>query len=217
MASAGNSNKRTDHNHIPAGWESCFRGKRNSIFTLLMEHPHFSKYYHSDLSTNAVSLAKDYYSVIEHLCEKAELEIMKLDMDTIQHDIIHYAQRVNDFIDELRRHIHFYKETFSDYLLSLHEKGATNHNCSQCSGRCEVQHTVVLMEFNTSVKCVEEIRHRIQSDMMLLYNKILKETASNLHYTIIMLNNVVKELSSIEKNILIPKIKEIQKKIHVRA
>ena len=105
---------------------------------------------------------------------------------------------------------------FTPYLKELAEKNDEGHNCTACSGKCDMHHTARLLDFTLSL---DEVRRALQKNNEL-FNMEYDDTYAELkqlHMDVYLLSNILDRLFEIEETTLLPKIKEAQKKINVTS
>ncbi|MBS1773175.1 MAG: hypothetical protein JST82_09950 [Bacteroidetes bacterium] len=132
----------------------------------------YLKYNNLTLPELVDNINTDYYRVIEGFFDSENYST---------------AQGLKDFI-QLR------KDIIVPYVYELHGKAATGHDCSNCSGKCEVQHKLKTVEFTGSINNMKQGEsYPAASDMAVIINELL----------------------FVEEQILLPKIIEAQKEINV--
>lgn len=173
----------------------------------------FSTYISYNLPEVANRLDMEYYDLAHRLCSNAEGYIDHLTTNT-DVDTQAYNNYFNTFKDHLLRFVETRKVVFLPYIDELYNKSATGHNCATCSGRCEVQHGIKLLELNTTLEQLRAIAAGLKTSLPSLANTAYKGELKILHNEVELLHNVINELLYLESEVLIPKIKEAQNSIH---
>ncbi len=172
-----------------------------------------SKYIICDLPEVANMLDAEYYDMMHRLCGNAEGYIEHLDAAT-DVDTQAYNSYFKNFRDHLLKFVETRKAVFLPYIDELYNKSATGHNCATCSGRCEVQHGIKILELNSSVEQLRNVAAGLKTSLPSLNNTAFKGELKILHNEIELLHNIINELLYLESEVLIPKIKEAQNSIH---
>lgn len=172
-----------------------------------------SNYIGFDLPEVAGKLDEEYYDIMHRLCDNAAGYLKHLDAAT-DIDTQAYNNYFNSFKEHLRVFIETRKAVFLPYIDELYFKRTTGHNCSTCSGRCEVQHGMKLMELNSSVDQLRTIAAGLKTSLPQLTTTAYKGELKILHNEIELLHNIINELLYLESEVLIPKIKEAQNSIN---
>lgn len=173
----------------------------------------FETYIQYDLPEIAGKLDTEYYKMMRRLCDNAEGYLKHLDAAT-DIEIQYYNSYFNSFKEHLNNFIETRRVVFLPYVDELYNKHATGHNCSTCSGRCEVQHGMKLLELNSSLDNLRTISAELKTSLPQLNNTAYKGELKVLHNEIELLHNIINELLYLESEVLIPKIKEAQNSIN---
>lgn len=202
-----------DENHLFYQAASCFALSRLDTFTHMNSHLHLS-YADSELTELIALISESYYDRIIDLSENTREYLNHisglLDVTLYQ---VHYAGIEN----ELQQFVKLRKEIFIPYIFELFDKSTSGHNCSQCSGRCDVQHGLKTYEFNSSLQHIKQVTSSIKSGLPALVHAPYDGQVKVLHNEVNLLYNMLIDLWNIERNILLPKIEEAQKKINARS
>jgi hypothetical protein len=105
---------------------------------------------------------------------------------------------------------------FVPYLKELVDKNEEGHNCSTCSGKCDMHHTARLLDFNLSLEEIKNATYRERDLLTNGYNGV-HVALQQVHQDIKNLNEILSKLFIIEQTTLLPKIKEAQKKINATS
>ncbi len=178
----------------------------------------FSKYNSIDLLSLVDEIGKDYYDIIEALCKTSTANAKKLTELEIHQPTSQYILLCNKLVTEISEYIENRKGYFIDYIKELHEKQEASHNCSNCSGKCHLQHDAKLMELTESHMRIKEILSRLQMMSLPLHSETIYPDAYRvLRNQMVLLENSLTELYFIEGTYMIPKVMEAQKKINARS
>ncbi|MBS1687716.1 MAG: hypothetical protein JSS96_03265 [Bacteroidetes bacterium] len=159
---------------------------------------------------------KDYYELVKlisrHIREYTEYIKLK------QHEA--YGQTIAKQCEALASIAHNYVtdriNIYLPYLEELTDKEATGHDCATCSGRCDAQHSLKLLEFTASLNEIKQTFRQLKSAVLQEYKdhgralKILIDEVT-------LLDDVINELFHVEETHLLPRIKSAQNNIHARS
>ncbi len=174
-------------------------------------------YNHEELQPFVARLNKDYYDVINGLCEIAKKQANKLRELEVHQSASQYVILCCRLIEEIEQHIKARKESFIPYAMKLAEKESDDHDCANCKGggACNLQHEMHLVELKESHNRIKDILYRLQMVALPLYSETLyPDVYRVLRNQMALLENALTELFFIEDAYLIPKVIETQKKIH---
>lgn len=202
-----------DENHLFVPSASCFELFMLDTFTYMNSHLHLS-YADSELTELIALINEEYYDKIIDISDNTREYLNHIsglfDVTLYQ---LHYA----DAEKELKQFVQLRKDVYVPYVFELFDKSANGHNCSQCSGRCDVQHSLKNYEFNSSLQHIKQVASHIKTGLPMLANAPFDGKLKVLHNEVNLLYNMLIDLWSIERNILLPKIEEAQKKINARS
>jgi hypothetical protein len=160
------------------------------------------------------SLLNDYHSLLE-LCDKAMAEAGQLGNRPEHADLIGHAMA---FATEVRSYLKERVGNQIPYLNELAEKSTSGHDCAQCSGKCDLQHTMRLYEFNRSIEKVLNSTEYIYTEFEHVYKGFGDNTEiRSLHSSIMLLNHFLRTVLAMEVAVLVPRIKEAQREINARS
>ncbi len=156
-------------------------------------------------------LRSECYNPLELLCESAKKQAEKLDSLESQHATSQYTTLCNKVIAEIRQCLSTRKEIYLPYILELAQKATTNHDCSNCSGGCKVNHDMQLVELKASHNTIKSILYRLQMVSLPLYSETIYPDAYRvLRNHMALIENNLTELFFLEENYLISKVIEAQ-------
>ena len=168
------------------------------------------------LSEFTEKLRVEYYESIGRLCADVRDQVDKIkriDATGMNHG---YLQQCQSVLDKITSALNERRERFVPYLVSLADKVASDHNCTNCSGGCKLNHDVHLFDLSAAIKALKTT----QSDLQLLSLPLYGETLFPDQYRVLrnllaLIESDIVELFFLEKNYLIPKVTEAQKAINV--
>lgn len=178
----------------------------------------FSKYRNCDLDSLIKCLDKDYYDIIEIMCYSTTGLADKLNEEGIHPSTSLYTSMAIKLIEQVRHFVISRKQVFLPYLAELDMKQKEKHNCSNCSGKCNVGHNMHLADLKESPKKIKEILFRLQTVALPLYSEIeYTATYKMLRNEMMLLDTMLTELFYLEESHLIPRVLDAQKNIHAYA
>lgn len=162
-------------------------------------------------------IAVDYYDSIEAMCDTARKQALKLKELEMQQSTSHYVNLCVRLTDDVSRYIKSRRESFVPYVLALHHKTVDGHDCTSCSGGCDMQHELKLAELKTSHAQTKDVISRLQMVSLPLYSETMYPDAYRvLRNQMALIENSITELFFIEEACLVPKVKEAQNNINAR-
>ena len=163
----------------------------------------------------AERLSRDYYDLLEILSGNVDAHTSEL---LNQQIFTEYVRHSKYLVEEVRGFVNERREVYIPYVFDLEAKNTTGHNCSTCSGRCDMQHSFKLAELETSQKKIYDIANRV---LALLAEKAGKEANAEkliiLRNEAALLRNKISQLIEHEEIFLIPRIREAQKNINAHS
>ncbi len=160
-------------------------------------------------------LNKVYYIELVDLCNNAKKSAAELNELEDHQTTSQYILLCNKIINQVTEMMHIRNDVFIPYYKELHEKNSTNHNCANCSGKCDMQHSMRLVELKESHVAGNDILHQLQMVALPLYSETIYPNAYRiLRNQMVLIENTLTELFMVEETYLIPLIVEAQKKIY---
>jgi hypothetical protein len=182
---------------------------------MVMNNLRFTEFNNASLQTLAARLDSEYYDAIETLCEGAMGRANKLSELEVKQSASQYITLCNKLITEIRQYIGARKEYFLPYISELSAKDEANHNCTQCSGKCNMGHELKLAELKESHLKIKDILYRLQMASLPLYSETTyPDIYRILRNQMVLLENALTETFFIEESYLIPKVAQAQNKIN---
>lgn len=177
-----------------------------------------SDFYTANLPEIAQKLDEDYYDLIESYCGDIEAAIANFD-DTEEHaSSTLYISLCLKLVEKIKHHIHLRKLTTLPYIHQLYEKLTAHHDCSACEDGCQINHHLKAGGIKEMHRQVKEILTRLQMVAKPLYAAYTPvNTFSQLKDDMVSLDTKLTELFYLEEAVLLPRILEAQRKIHVRS
>jgi hypothetical protein len=157
-----------------------------------------------------------FYDSMESHCDNIDTYIRQLQGKELFLEHVSYclylAAEIRDLIGERRL-------VYVPYLNELSEKSGTGHDCANCSGGCDMQHTLKLVELSSSMKKMQSTSSFIQKELAAL-----KKNRENADESLVWLENEIKLLTGLldalflhEEEILVPAIRRAQKNINAHS
>lgn len=175
----------------------------------------YAAYLDATLETFAEKLQTDYYSAIGALCEQVKKQAVKIKKIEKSESSLQYVLSCENIVSEIERHINGRKDIYIPYVHTLSEKVKHNHNCSNCSGSCKINHDVHILELNVTNDEMKKVVARLQMITLPLYSESLfPDEYRVLRSNMTLLETNLSELFFLENTYLIPKIAEAQKSIN---
>jgi len=173
------------------------------------------KIVYDSLRTLKERINKDYYELINilsrHIREYSEYIKRK------QHEANSYV--IANLCEELTSHVQDYinsrVNTYLPYIDELTEKELSGHNCNNCSEICNVQHSVKLLDFRTSLSKVKSTFQQLKVNVLKEYKEYSRDLKILID-EIMLLDALLNELFHIEEEHLLPGIMNAQTNIHAR-
>ncbi len=147
-------------------------------------------------------LRRDYYDVISGFLEQIDVEEISMQLDDDHRTIVVV------FVDAVRKYVNHRVNIWLPYIQELAEKQDGGHNCATCSGKCNVQHTAALLDFNISLLSVKDTLYMLKSVLSLA------SKYASIH-SLIALADVVGQALHLEEEVLQPMVKTAQ--THINA
>ena len=168
-----------------------------------------------ELSLCAERLRQECYDPLERLCESAQKQVKKLEGLESQFVTSQYTTLCDKLNTEIIDCLKARKDVYLPYIKSLAEKVVSDHNCSECTGGCKVNHDMQLMEMKVSHNNLRNIINKLNMVSLPLYSDtIYPDTYRVLRNQMALIENMLTELLFLEEHYLIPKTIGSQKKIN---
>lgn len=172
-------------------------------------------YAHQSLLQVAEKLHVDYYSVLNAIVKAAGDKLAELKQIDVQRYTAQYTQACEAVLCCIQQYLHDRKDVLIPYVKELHQKDAGGHNCSSCSGSCDMGHLSHFAALRESHKKLTEMLHDLQMSTIPLYSNIgFPAVYVTLRCEMQLLDAIVRELIYMEEAHLMPGIVKSQKKIN---
>lgn len=160
-------------------------------------------------------LLAEYYEPLERLCDNINSHIEQFENRSPFLEHINYS---TSLAGETKGFVEQRKLVFVPYLYELSEKSATGHDCANCSGGCDMQHTLKLMEFTDSLRKMQSTLAYIQREFVALerYKESSDAALTWLRSEVNTLGDLLDELLE-KEDALIPDIQYAQKNINAHS
>lgn len=162
-------------------------------------------------------LSEHYFKDIGFICSTGLNYIAQvLEMD------VHGSMALNavlceQIITEVMDIVELKKKNFLPYLYQLGEKQQHAHDCSTCSGKCNMEHSMQLHYMHASNKKVESILHRLEAEGTPMHNIDYPNLYGTLRKQMAILENRLRELYQYEEATVIPAVINAQQKIKAHS
>lgn len=173
----------------------------------------FSQYQELSLFDFANKLTTNYYEVLYEISVHVKSSCHDLSVKRLPQESMLYIALCTRLANEIEQYIQHRKEILTPYLRELTEKDNTGHNCRNCSGRCDVQHTAKLIDYTVSIEEMKKTLYHIHT-VILKEDRVMDDELKALHHLVGRLENILEEVLLLEEKKLLPKIRQIQTKIH---
>lgn len=171
----------------------------------------FSQYRGQNLKAFIDLLKRDYYDTIALNCCNIDKLINTLQQEEQSLPDRVYIDLCATLAEEIKQNVHMCEVIVIPYVYELHEKLSTDHNCANCSGKCNVHHNLQLRGVQAAHMKMKNLLRR--TGAMLQVESAPQETTGNtqvLRNEIVCLDTILTELIHLEEAILIPRIVEAQ-------
>lgn len=169
----------------------------------------------SDLLDFAKKLKEDSYDKIEKLCTSILSQVLVLEARENAQRTSQYLLTCRDIANRIEGYIMTRKDRYLPYLEELSEKVRDQHNCSECSGGCKINHDMQVMELKASAATIKSILGTLQTAVLPLYSDtVYPDSYRVLRNQMALLEDSMAELFLLEENYLMPKVIQAQKAIN---
>lgn len=155
-----------------------------------------------------------YYETINLLCNNISRLIKDINAGGIRPENTAYISAAKTIVAEAEKYIAQRMLIFIPYINALVQKDMDGHNCSTCSGICELQHREQLISFSEQQQRFKEHMTGLTKVSSKIYKRDEPENLKALHNKMTLLHNMVAELLYMEEDALLPKIVASQKNIY---
>lgn len=160
-------------------------------------------------------LVTECYTPIVVFCDRIDMHLKQFESKALFVKHVNYSGYLSG---EIKSFVQQRISVFVPYLLELSEKSTTGHDCANCSGRCDMQHALKLMEFTNTLRQMQSTSSYIQTEFAALdTNKESDDDALTwLRKELRIVSNLLDELLRREE-MLIPDIQYAQKNINAHS
>ena len=163
----------------------------------------------------AERLTHDYYDLLDALCANVDSHTREMLGHALDEEYIRHS---NYLVEEVRGFVNERRNVYIPYVFELAEKKATGHNCSTCSGRCDMHHSLRLHELSASQKKIYDIANKTLALLVEQINHLPHASqVVALRNEATLLRNKISQLVDYEELFLVPGIKEAQKNINAHS
>jgi hypothetical protein len=169
----------------------------------------------SDLLVFTKKLKEESYDKIERLCANVLMQVQTLEQRESAQRTSQYLRTCRDIATRIEGYVTTRKDRYLPYLEELSEKVRDQHNCSECSGGCKINHDMQVIELKASAATIKSILGTLQTAVLPLYSDTVYPDAYRvLRNQMALLEDSMAELFLLEENYLLPKVVQAQKAIN---
>lgn len=172
--------------------------------------------FQQDLSLNELTprLHSSYYGIMQVVCAHASSELRRAAKSSAI-NLQPWIIASEAWLESLSKYLDQRVTVVVPYLMELYNKESTGHNCSECSGKCDMQHAAKLAELDFSnTRITQSHFEYLESTKRHNEGPAIAEVAL-VRACIQLLNSYLLQLVDLERTALIPGIKAAQKTIKV--
>ncbi len=168
-----------------------------------------------ELKTFAQTLQTEHYDSIEQLCADIKKQAKKINGLEQSETSTQYVSKCEKIVSDIENHVSGRKGIYIPYVDKLSDKVKDNHDCTNCSGTCRVNHDMHIMELHATNESMKKVLSRLQMISLPLYSETMfPDEYRRLRSNMTLLETSIAELFFLENNYLIPKIADAQKSIN---
>ncbi len=175
----------------------------------------FPEYEEKNLSRLIEDVNTSHYDRLRAMCHDLEDALERLRHHDFPAEAALYMSLAEKLREQVDGQLNWRSEIFVPYVHDLYRKNEERHDCSQCSGGCNIGHTSRLLSLKESHQKIKELLYRLQMVALPLYSdtKFPKEY-KQLRDAIMLMDTELTRLFYLEESVVVPGIKEMQKQIH---
>lgn len=174
----------------------------------------FSQYGNYSLQALINKLDKDYYQVLNSICENASLHAKTMQEEAHSATSLYVSMSLK-LLQQIKDLLAIRTSVIFPYVNELNEKVQEGHDCRNCSGNCNAGHNMHLASLKSTHKNIKEILFRLQMVASPLYaNNDYPPSYKILRNEITIIDTTLTELFYLEESALIPKVMQAQKSMH---
>jgi hypothetical protein len=176
-----------------------------------------SDFFSADLHEIVQKLEELYYDQIEVYCGNVERTVASIEVEEHAASTL-YVSLCIKLVEKINHHIRLRKMITIPYVQQLHEKVLTGHDCSTCEDGCQINHKLKAGTVKETHVQIKEMLNRLQLLSKPLYTDYATpDSYRQLRNDIVLMDTKLTELFYVEDAVLLPRIIEAQRKIHVRS
>lgn len=174
------------------------------------------QYDHLTLKDLSDKLNINYYEIIRGLVRKAEEKLAALKNMDLTQITASYTEACEKLLHKISEYLNERRDILKPYLEELQKKQATGHDCSFCSGSCDIGHKSHILMLKESHYQITQLLYKLQSVALPLYaNTILPPVYRDMRYEMLLIDMILRQLFFTEEASLMPQIIKSQKKINI--
>jgi len=177
----------------------------------------FAKYKNNTIHELVDLFYKDYYTIMEERRKNISDSIDSLADSAPRDEVFLYLERCGALAMEIKNHLGYRIDTLLPYMRDLGRKNAEGHNCATCSGGCHVGHSAKIAELSISHESIRNTLEGLQGLELAATDDLSGSEIETLQGEIQLMENTLAELYYLEQEVLIPKLREAQKRINANS
>lgn len=177
----------------------------------------FTKYKGNTIHELVDLFYKDYYTIMEERRKGISDNIESLANSGPGDEVLRYLERCGILAGEIKNHLEYRMDTLLPYMRDLGRKNAEGHNCATCSGGCHVGHSAKIAELSLSHQSVKNTLEALRSLELDASDDITRREIEALQEEIQLMESTLSELYYLEQEVLVPKLREAQRRINANG
>ncbi len=170
--------------------------------------------YDASLEDIIAHLQVHYYEALTALQAQA-MAYLRLLQSAGTHPFHSFSIACEDTLGKVGLTIDFFSRRVLPYTKELDEKAQSGHDCTHCSGGCDMGHKALLMELHQGHGELRRAMYELYTTALPLYSNLeYPEVYKSLRKELHVMDTALHHLIYLEESWLMPKLLESQKKIH---
>ncbi|MBS1585927.1 MAG: hypothetical protein JSS82_10335 [Bacteroidetes bacterium] len=159
----------------------------------------------------------DYYTIMEERRKEISDNIESLKNSGLGEEVLQYLERCGVLAAEIKNHLDYRIGTLLPYMHELGRKSAEGHNCATCSGGCHVGHSAKIAELSLSHASIKNTLEGLRGLEPVAAEDITGIGIETIQDEIQFMENALAELYYLEQEVLVPKLREAQRRINANG
>jgi hypothetical protein len=177
----------------------------------------FTKYKSNTIHELVDLFYKDYYTIMEERSKNLSDNIDSLANSGLGDEVLRYLGRCGILAGEIKNHLEYRMDTLLPYMRDLGRKNAEGHNCATCSGGCHVGHSAKIAELSLSHESIKNTLEGLRGLEPVATEDITGTEIGSIQDEIQFMENTLAELYYLEQEVLVPKLREAQRRINANG